>query len=402
MNLVPLENLVEINPRLPSDIDDSQKVSFVSMSSVTEAGDLVNTISKTLSETRKGFTYFKRGDVLLAKITPCFENGKAAYTGALIHEVGFGSTEFHVLRPKSKWVDAKYIFYMIWNEKFRYYAEKAMKGAAGQKRVSADFIKKYEVPLPFESDPEKSLAEQNRIVAILEKADSISRKSLKAIDFADKFISDTFLAMFGDLYINPKGWSADKFDNLTSECLIGLVRNSKEFGVGYKYPYVRMDAIGKHGHFLNQLIQSTNATVEEADTYQLSKGDLLFNTRNSKELVGKTALFNLDTKEVLFNNNIMRVRFNEKVLPEFIFYYFQSKAGKRALDKIKSGTTNVFAIYHSSLKEVKIPVPQVHLQRKFTGIAQQVEVFKLKMQKCFDHSHELYLSLSQKAFKGEL
>ena len=132
--LVALNDVVEINPSLPKEIDASQQVSFLGMASVSEQGTILSQESRILSETRKGFTYFERGDVLLAKITPCFENGKAILVSDLQHPIGYGSTEFHVLRSKIGFLDSKYLFFMVWNDRFRFLGEKAMRGAAGQKK----------------------------------------------------------------------------------------------------------------------------------------------------------------------------------------------------------------------------------------------------------------------------
>ncbi|TKF91079.1 restriction endonuclease, partial [Vibrio sp. F13] len=83
---------------------------------MSEGGELLEQEKRILSETKKGFTYFEKDDVLLAKITPCFENGKAALLDDLETQLGFGSTEFHVLRAVEGKLDSKYLFHLVWNE----------------------------------------------------------------------------------------------------------------------------------------------------------------------------------------------------------------------------------------------------------------------------------------------
>ena len=146
--LVKLAEVATINPRLPKDVDEAQEVSFVAMASASEEGSLLAEESRVLSETRKGFTYFEKSDVLLAKITPCFENGKCLRPNQIRSQIGFGSTEFHVLRVDPEKLDSQYLFYMVWSDKFRWLGESSMSGAAGQKRVSADFLRGFEIPLP--------------------------------------------------------------------------------------------------------------------------------------------------------------------------------------------------------------------------------------------------------------
>ena len=163
----------KINPKQDK-ISESQVV-FLGMADISETGSVVSQRLVDFSHIQSGFTAFRRGDILIAKITPCFENGKGAYTGNLLSEHGFGSTEFHVLRTNSK-VNAKYIFYHTVSEKFRKKLEREMTGSAGQKRVPAISIQKYKIFLP-------SSNEQNFIIEILSTADheiDLLQKSIEA------------------------------------------------------------------------------------------------------------------------------------------------------------------------------------------------------------------------------
>ncbi len=153
---------------MPKGLSDEGVASFLPMAAVSEDGLIAFEEERPVREVRKGYTYFERGDVLVAKITPCFENGKATRTSALRKPFGFGSTEFHVLRAGNE-IDPSYLFHMIWNSKFRTVGMNNMTGSAGQKRVPADFLKRLEIPLP-------PLPEQRRIAAILDKADALRRK----------------------------------------------------------------------------------------------------------------------------------------------------------------------------------------------------------------------------------
>lgn len=190
--MVKLGDVCTINPRLPKNANPEQEVTFLAMAAVSEKGEISSQETRILHETKKGFTYFERGDVLLAKITPCFENGKATLTNNLKTQIGFGSTEFHVLRAIPELIIPEYIFYLIWNERFRVAAAKEMTGSAGQKRVSADYLKEYQFHLP-------PLCEQENIVETLNKGYSIQRKREEAIKLADAFLHATFLEMFSQL-----------------------------------------------------------------------------------------------------------------------------------------------------------------------------------------------------------
>ena len=161
--LVRLSAAVEFNPKpARASLADDLEVSFVPMAAV-EAGSGRIEVSQTrsFSQVKKGFTYFCDGDVLFAKITPCMENGKMAVAAGLRNGIGYGSTEFHVLRPRDG-LDARYLYYFVSSQRLRREASHHMTGAVGQKRVPISFLEQSEMPLP-------SADEQDRIVAEIEK-----------------------------------------------------------------------------------------------------------------------------------------------------------------------------------------------------------------------------------------
>jgi type I restriction enzyme S subunit len=156
--------LSEVNPPKPPKgiLHNETLVTFLPMVSIdANLGQITKSERKEFSACLKGFTSFSNGDVIMAKITPCMENGKAAPITDLPYGLGFGSTEFHVLRP-SRAIQQNYLFYFIRQVHFRKEAEHQMRGAVGQKRVPPEFIKEYEIPLP-------PLPEQHRIVAKIEE-----------------------------------------------------------------------------------------------------------------------------------------------------------------------------------------------------------------------------------------
>jgi type I restriction enzyme S subunit len=143
------KDIAEINPRFPANsLSDDAQVSFVPMADVDEVWGRIKGIqSRSYADVKKGFTPFCEGDVLFAKITPCMQNGKAAIARKLINGLGFGSTEFHVLRPGLK-ATAEWLYGLVRLKYFRNSAMQAFSGSAGQQRVPTDFLKEYSVPLP--------------------------------------------------------------------------------------------------------------------------------------------------------------------------------------------------------------------------------------------------------------
>lgn len=140
----------EINPKKSRDcrLVSGLKLSFVPMPAVTENGAIDPSDIRTYDDVKKGFTYFAENDVLFAKITPCMENGKGAVAVGLTNGIGFGSTEFHVMRPIVGVSDSYWLYVLSVFKTFRKDAEANMTGSAGQRRVPASFLDNYRVALP--------------------------------------------------------------------------------------------------------------------------------------------------------------------------------------------------------------------------------------------------------------
>lgn len=131
------------------------------MDAIGEYGGLTLAETRPIEEVYSGYTYFADGDVCIAKITPCFENGKGALADGLVNGVAFGTTELHVVRPLSS-LNARFLFYLTIAHDFRSFGEAEMLGAGGQKRVPEEFLKDWRTPLP-------SIETQRRIARFLDE-----------------------------------------------------------------------------------------------------------------------------------------------------------------------------------------------------------------------------------------
>lgn len=160
-NCKRLKEICIINP--PRTKTKSEKATFLGMSDVDESGHILCQNLIDISQVKEGLTSFEKGDILVAKITPCFENGKGANTKELCTQTGVGSTEFHVLRSK---INADFIFYHTLSRTFRRKLEIEMTGSAGQKRVQTDSLANYEIAVPY-------IQEQQNIAAVLMTQDKI-------------------------------------------------------------------------------------------------------------------------------------------------------------------------------------------------------------------------------------
>lgn len=160
--LVKLGDIAIINPRsINRELQDDTEISFLPMKNVEEeTGKFDLALSRNYHDVRKGYTPFIDNDIIFAKITPCMENGKMAIVSKLKNGIGFGSTEFHVVRLIGD-LSRKFFFYYLLQEDFRREARRKMTGTAGQLRVPSKYIEEAKVPLP-------PINETTRIVSKLE------------------------------------------------------------------------------------------------------------------------------------------------------------------------------------------------------------------------------------------
>jgi type I restriction enzyme S subunit len=170
-------------------LNQNIKVSFIPMDHVDDIeGKIIKKEIKPITSVYKGYTYFKEGDILFAKITPCMENGKSAVARNLTNGIGFGSTEFHVLRPKEG-VLSEFVFYFIRRKRFRNLAKLHFTGTVGHKRVPKEFLINSKIPLPFRNG-KPDLETQKKIVEYIEanfsRIDKILEKKKRELEQLDE------------------------------------------------------------------------------------------------------------------------------------------------------------------------------------------------------------------------
>lgn len=177
---VTLSDVCKVNPKKldTKDLPDDLEVSFFPMPALSEIyGEITDPQTRPLKEVRSGFTNFSEGDVVFAKITPCMENGKSAVIGKLVNDIGFGTTEFFVLRCGNKLYN-RYLYHLVRDQHFRDEAKSVMTGAVGQQRVPKSFLEDYPLNLP-------SVPEQEVIANML---DDMFAKEMKVKDTAEAVI----------------------------------------------------------------------------------------------------------------------------------------------------------------------------------------------------------------------
>ena len=360
---VPLGEVCTINPRVKrSEIpEEDMLVSFVRMAAVDERfGMITAREDRLLVDVSKGFTAFEDGDVLLAKITPCMENGKAAVAHHLTNGVGRGSTEFYVLRPGGK-VLGEYVYHFVRQPRFREKAKRHFTGTAGQQRVPKSFMENVPIPLP-------TLDEQRQIVGILNRTARIERLSALVNKHLGDFIPALFIKMFGDPIENPMRWERRRLGDV-SEIQGGLQVTRKRANHPLKKPYLRVANVLRNQLVLDE-IKCIRLTENELDRVRLQRNDLLIvEGHGNPGEIGRSAIWDGSVKDCVHQNHLIRVRPNrDSIAPEFACAYLNSTSGRQHLLRSGKTTSGLNTISTSDVKACALFVPPLDLQNRFAEI----------------------------------
>ncbi|MBF0506282.1 MAG: restriction endonuclease subunit S [Nitrospirae bacterium] len=260
-----------------------------------------------------------------------------------------------------------------------------------QKHIRQKYVKDFKIPLP-------PLSDQIRIATILSKAEALIAQGKESLRLLDELLKSTFLEMFGDPSRNQNKFLKGKIADIVSEVKYGTSKPASEQG---SYPYLRMNNISYEGYWDFSSLKYIDITEDEKDKYIVRPGDLIFNRTNSKDLVGKTAVYNKFT-EMVIAGYLIRVRVNEKGNPWYLWGYLNSRHGKQTLLGLCRNIVGMANINATEIKNIKILIPPVELQTKFAQIVEKVEALKAHYQASLKELENLYGSLSQRAFNDEL
>jgi len=294
-------------------------------------------------------------------------------------------------------LDQQYLYHFLPKELLRIHASTP---AVTVKHLSVKGIRAIEIPLPYPDDPEKSLKEQKRIAAILDKADGIRRKRQQAIQLADDFLRSVFLDMFGDPVANPKGW----------EMKVGGEHYDVRGRVGWK-GYKKTDLRDEGSlvlgatHITNlgevNLTKPVYLSEEkylESPEIMVELNDLLFVQRGNT--IGKIALVDNELGEATINPVLLILR-PQLSNPIFLLNLLMNERQKYEIISFNSGSAQPM-ITQKSMKECSLINPPVSLQNRFSEMASKIEQKKELAKKSLQKSDGLFNSLSQLAFNGEL
>jgi type I restriction enzyme S subunit len=289
-------------------------------------------------------------------------------------------------------VSSDYVKFFLLTERFNKEKDKLSTGST-QSGINNSFTSKIKIPIPFRNGS-PDLEEQERIVKILEKSERLKEQSKKANELLDEYLKSVFYEMF-----LKEEFAMGTIRDLLTEAKYGSSKKSNEQSKGYEM--LRMNNITYDGGWDLRDLKYIELRENEKEKYLVRKGDILFNRTNSKELVGKTATYNFD-KSRAYAGYLVRLRVNNKATPEYVSGFLNSKRGKFILLNMCKSIVGMANINAQEVQEIKIPLPPLSLQQKFASIVKHVERMKENVKKTQANTHELFNSLMQKAFMGEL
>lgn len=355
---------------------------------------LAPTQTKPLEDVAGSYTYFADGDVLLAKITPCFENGKLGIADKLTNGIGFGSSEYIVFRP-SPAIDKEWLYYFLSRQSFRDEGAARMSGAVGHKRVSKEFIESYPIPVP-------PLPEQHRIVAILDEAfDGIATAKANAeknLQNARALFESHLQSVFTE---RGEGWVDRQLASLCLEITVGHVgpmkKEYKENGV----PFLRSQNIRPFEVSMDNAMFIDDTFHRVLKKSQLRPGDLAI-VRTGYP--GTAAVIPPELPDSNCSDLVI-VRPGKEINPHFLAAFFNSAFGKQlVLGKIVGAAQKHFNI--TAAKEVMLHVPPMEVQHsiieKADSLREETQRLESLYQQKLTALDDLKKSLLHQAFSGKL
>ncbi len=364
------------------------------MADVSESGSTLSGEDRDYLEVSKGYTPFRNGDILVAKITPCFQNGKIAQAD-LKRGVGAGSTEFHVVRPRAN-VDARYLLRFLRQDWIRTEGELRMTGSGGQRRVPQAYLADLKVPAP-------PLVEQRRIGALLDHVDALRVKRRQSIDLLDDLVRSIFMEMFGD---PGAGWVESLVEDLVIPGKDAI--RTGPFGsqlLREEFTEEGVAVLGIDNAVQNEFAWAgrrfiSHEKYRQLRRYTVKPGDVLITIMGT---CGRCAVVPDDIPMAINTKHLCCISLDKsKCLPEFLHSYFLLHPDSRQyLARVAKGAI-MAGLNMGLIKKLPVQLPPLALQQEYVSRKQRVQQMRADHERHLATLDELFTSLQQRAFAGEL
>jgi len=376
-----ISDLALINPKTQIlGLSEDSLATFLPMECVGENGRILKKETRKIKDVGNGYTCFTEGDVLFAKITPCMENGKGAIACNLTNGIGYGSTEFHVIRPKTPG-DSEFIFQLTKSDEFRVQAKRYMTGSAGQQRVPSDIFINYKISIPPFPERCKIATILSSVDAAIEQTDAVIAQTerMKMGLMQELFTKGMGHTEFKETPIGriPVGWDVTKLIDAVGAKNDLIVAGP--FGSNLKVsdyrdegiPIIRLQNI-EYGKFIDKDIKYISAEKAlELSYHSFLGGDLVL--AKLGDPIGKTCIVPAYLNEGIVVADVVRIRtINGSVDKKYILYILNSISTQRQLISGTIGTTRP-RVNLDQIRGLIIPLPQLTEQRKIAAILSSVD-----------------------------
>jgi restriction modification system DNA specificity domain protein len=382
--MVKLGEVCKINPRRDKSITSSTEISFIEMKSLLENGN-VHPVTVPVGKYLKGYTPFQKHDILIAKITPCFQNGKIGLAN-IDTDFGFGTTEFHVVRS-GETLSPEYLTFFLRQQWILDAGEKCMTGSGGQRRVPKAFLENLKLPLP-------PFGEQKRIAEILggaSKAINEIRTEIKRVEL----LCGAVVSLYAEDQSTKK---LEDLATLSGGLSLGSHRKNKPHSVGY----LRVANVF-WGKILYDEIKELNCTDQEFERTLLQDGDVLITEAHANRFqVGRSAVFRGEEQALVFQNHLFRARPNKNIDSDVLAAMLSSVAVRRQLYQMTKTTSGLNTISISQVRSLRVPVLDTTKQAELLSFLQESNKLNYLLHRKLSLLQELQKSLSSRAFAGLL
>ena len=295
------------------------------------------------------------------------------------------------IKPNNCIIDTEYLFFYLKQVDFYGLSEKTTVPSIRKSKIET-----LEIPLP-------SLEEQKRIAAILDKADQVRRKRQEAIRLTEELGRSIFLDMFGDPVTNPKGWEVVKIDQIVDAIESGWspkcdsrIAEPNEWGV------LKLGAIS-WGTFNEQENKALLSGTTPKTDLEVQPGNLLFTRKNTYELVGASVYVDKTRSRLLLPDLVFRLKVNNKVNPIYLWQALSQSSMRQEISSLAGGSSGSMPnISKARLRTLKVALPSLELQNKFSRISEKYWKKQELLQEYKKQADNLFNSLLQRAFRGEL
>ena len=386
---VPLGEVAKLNPTFKAkDVAHEKLVDFLPMSAVSaELTTACATEQRPFNEVQKGYTNFADGDVLLAKITPCFENGKIAFANVNT-EYGFGSTEFHVIRADRERLDGRYLVHFLRRDEIRVDGARNMTGSAGQRRVPKHYLESLSIPL-------LSLPEQRRIAAILDQADALRAKRREALAQLDTLTQSIFIEMFGDPVENPNGWQPVRLSDV-SDIVTGFAFKSEDYvdGSSSSIKLCRGANVMPGRLDWSDLASWPASKIEQISAFQLQAGDIVMAMDRPWISEGfKVSQVSKNDCPSLLVQRVARLRGIGEVSNDYIYHLLNHPVFTA---HCRPTETTIPHISPREIRSFRFHLPPVPLQRNFVNRVSCLNNLKSSQVESLKELNALFASLQHR------